>query len=95
MNKILVAGVVKAACEYFSVSELDFYSRRRTRLISDCRAVSFWLARHLTPCSLQEIGRQCGWLDHSAVRAGINRVDSSPPLLAWAEKIKSDILSGK
>jgi chromosomal replication initiator protein len=52
----------------------DILSRRRARQVARPRHIAMWLARHITPCSLPEIGLAFG-RDHTTVAHGIDRID--------------------
>jgi chromosomal replication initiator protein len=51
----------------------DLLSRRRSVRVARPRQVAMWLARHITPCSLPEIGRAFN-RDHTTVMHAIDRV---------------------
>ena len=57
------------------VTVLDLISRRQGRATYRPRQVAMWLARHLTPCAMREIGRAFGGRDHTTVLHAISRVD--------------------
>jgi chromosomal replication initiation ATPase DnaA len=53
----------------------DLLSRRRARWVARPRQLAMWLSRHLTPCSLPEIGHAFD-RDHTTVMHGIARTDA-------------------
>ena len=59
------------------VSVLDLVSRRQGQATYRPRQVAMWLARHLTPCAMREIGRAFGGRDHTTVMHGIDRVEAA------------------
>jgi len=59
--------VLRAVAAHFGVRVTDLLSRKRSRSVSHPRQVSMYLARKLTPLSLQEIGAHLGGRDHSTV----------------------------
>lgn len=79
--------VVSVVSNHYGIAPIDIVSRRRTANIVRPRQVAFWLARHMTPCSLPEIGRQIGDRDHTTVLHGwqkIERLRASDPKLQSA-----------
>jgi chromosomal replication initiator protein len=52
----------------------DILSRRRSAQVARPRQIAMWLARHITPCSLPEIGHAFE-RDHTTVMHGIDRID--------------------
>lgn len=67
------------------ITVLDLCSARRTAALARTRQMAMWLARHLTPHSLPEIGRAFGDRDHTTVMHGIaviDRVMAAEPLFA-------------
>lgn len=58
------------------VTLLDLLSERRGLAFARPRQVAMWLALHLTPRAITEIGRAFG-RDHSTVLHGIGRVDAA------------------
>jgi len=69
-----IAAIQAAVCAHFRVTHLDLLSRRRGRAISRPRQVGMWLARHTTPLSLPEIGREFQ-RDHTTVMHAVDRID--------------------
>ena len=59
------------------VTVLDLASRRQGQATYRPRQMAMWLARHLTPCAMREIGRAFGGRDHTTVLHGIGRVDAA------------------
>ena len=68
-----IAAIQAVVCAHFRVTHLDLLSRRRGRAISRPRQVGMWLARHTTPLSLPEIGREFQ-RDHTTVMHAVARV---------------------
>jgi chromosomal replication initiator protein len=59
--------ILQVVAEYFGVSPQELIGRRRARSVAYPRQVAMYLARQLTPLSLQEIGVHFGNRDHSTV----------------------------
>lgn len=62
-----VTDILEAVSHHFSVRVPDLLGRKRSRSISHPRQVAMYLARKLTPLSLEEIGAHFGGRDHSTV----------------------------
>jgi chromosomal replication initiator protein len=62
-----IAEILEAVAEHFGIRLQDLLSRKRSRSISHPRHVAMYLARKLTPLSLEEIGMHFGGRDHSTV----------------------------
>ena len=62
-----IGAILDAVCKHFGIRAQDLLSRKRTRSISHPRQVAMYLARKLTPLSLEEIGMHFGGRDHSTV----------------------------
>ena len=70
-----IREIQAAVSRAFGVTGIDLLSRRQDIRVARPRQVAVWLARHLTPCSLSEIGREFG-RDHTSVGAAISRIDT-------------------
>jgi len=62
-----VGDILEAVSKHFSIRLPDLIGRKRSRSISHPRQVAMYLARKLTPLSLEEIGVHFGGRDHSTV----------------------------
>lgn len=62
-----VGDILEAVSNHFSVRLPELIGRKRSRSISHPRQVAMYLARKLTPLSLEEIGVHFGGRDHSTV----------------------------
>lgn len=62
-----VNDIVQQVAEYYEVKFAEIVGRKRTRTIAFPRQVAMFLARSLTPLSLEEIGAHFGGRDHSTV----------------------------
>jgi len=62
-------------CSNQGVTRLDLLSRRRGKAAARQRQLGMWLARHLTPASLTEIGMAFGGRDHTTVGHAIWRIE--------------------
>lgn len=62
-----VGEILEAVSDHFGIRLQDLLSRKRSRSISHPRQIAMYLARKLTPLSLEEIGMHFGGRDHSTV----------------------------
>lgn len=72
---ISVRLIVEAVAEAYQVRAADIVSRRRTATILWPRQTAMWLAKELTPLTLEVIGRHLGGRDHTTVGHAIRVVD--------------------
>ena len=66
-RRVRLEDVRDAVVEHFKVKASDLMSRSRSKSIAHPRQVCMYLARHLTECSLEEIGAFFGGRDHTTV----------------------------
>lgn len=71
-----IAEVQQAVAAYYSLSETDLSSTRRTHGVVYPRQLAMFLARALTSRTLPEIGRMFGGRDHSTVHHAIQAVET-------------------
>lgn len=64
---LLVSDILEAVSRHFNVRLADLVGRKRSRSVSFPRQIGMYLARRLTPLSLEEIGGHFGGRDHSTV----------------------------
>jgi chromosomal replication initiator protein len=62
-----IRDILEAISDHYSVKLSELVGRKRTRSIAYPRQVGMYLARMLTPLSLEEIGAHFGGRDHSTV----------------------------
>lgn len=62
-----ISDIQEAVAKHFGIRVQELLSRKRTRSISHPRQIAMYLARKLTPLSLEEIGMHFGGRDHSTV----------------------------
>ncbi len=72
-----IAEILEAVSDHFGVRLQDLLSRKRSRSISHPRQVAMYLARKLTPLSLEEIGMHFGGRDHSTVLHAERSIENS------------------
>ncbi len=66
--------ILDVVCKHFGVRVTDLQGRKRTHSIAFPRQVAMFLARKLTPLSLEEIGGHFGGRDHSTVLYAIDKI---------------------
>ncbi len=62
-----VADILETISSHFGLRLPELIGRRRSRSVAQPRQIGMYLARKLTPLSLQEIGAHFGGRDHSTV----------------------------
>lgn len=62
-----IGDIIRIVGEHFGVRTSELLGRKRSRSISYPRQIGMYLARKLTPLSLEEIGGHFGGRDHSTV----------------------------
>ncbi len=62
-----ITDILETVSKHFGVKLSDLVGRKRSRSVSFPRQVGMYLARRLTPLSLEEIGGHFGGRDHSTV----------------------------
>jgi chromosomal replication initiator protein len=70
-----VERIVRRVSDYFRVEPRQLGSVRRSRGLLIARQVSMYLARQLTPLSLQQIGACFGGRDHTTVLHACRKVE--------------------
>ena len=73
---IMVEKILTVVSKHFGVSIEDIKSRKRTENIANARHTAFYIMRHLTPLSLDEIGKVVG-RDHATVVFSITKIENN------------------
>jgi chromosomal replication initiator protein len=66
-SNVTIDQIIEAVTEHYGVKVSDLRSKRRTKSVTMPRQVCMYLARQLTPLSLEEIGGYFGGRDHTTV----------------------------
>jgi chromosomal replication initiator protein len=66
-RQLQISDILEMVSNYYGIRRADLLGKRRTRSIVQPRHVGMYLARKLTPLSLEEIGGHFGGRDHSTV----------------------------
>jgi chromosomal replication initiator protein len=69
-----IERILDVVCKDFGVRIADLQGRKRTQSIAFPRQVAMFLARSLTPLSLEEIGGHFGGRDHSTVLYAVDKI---------------------
>jgi chromosomal replication initiator protein len=72
-----VDRIVRRVSAYFRLEPRQLRSQRRQRRLLIARQVSMYLARRLTPLSLQQIGACFGGRDHTTVLHACRKVEQA------------------
>jgi len=70
----MAIALLEAVCTVFRVSKMDVMSARRYDYIIGARDTFYYLARHMTPRTHEEIGRFLGDRDHTTIIKGVSRI---------------------
>ena len=94
-TKITMQDILQAVMDRFNVRLADLQGKRRSRSLAFPRQVCMYLARELTPLSLEEIGGYFGGRDHTTVlhatRAIQGQRDRDPELQATLRHLAEDL----
>lgn len=71
-----IGEILELVSRHYGIRVPDLLGRRRTRSLSHPRQVAMYLARKLTPLSLEEIGMHVGGRDHSTVLHAERTIDA-------------------
>lgn len=66
-RSLMITDILEAVSTHFGLRPAELVGRKRSRSISHPRQIGMYLARQLTPLSLEEIGLHFGGRDHSTV----------------------------
>ena len=73
-RRITSAQAVSFCCNYFKISKEAFFSRSKSRDITNCRHHAMYILKNYTVKSYPEIARDLGNLDHTTVMYGFRRI---------------------
>lgn len=76
-KRVNIDSIQKAVTEHYDLRMADMTSRRRPTNIAFPRQIAMYLSRHLTSCSLVEIGEAFGGRDHGTVIYACRKVKDS------------------
>jgi chromosomal replication initiator protein len=73
-RKISIPDIIQVVVERFGVRSADLLGKRRNRSVAFPRQLCMYLAREMTPLSLEEIGGYFGGRDHTTVLHAIRTI---------------------
>jgi chromosomal replication initiator protein len=74
-RRVTIEEIQKAVVEHYSIRMTDMTSARRSRAVARPRQMAMYLAKHLTPRSLPEIGKKFGGRDHTTVMHAVRQIE--------------------
>jgi len=74
-RRVTIEEIQKAVVEHYSIRMADMTSARRSRAVARPRQMAMYLAKHLTPRSLPEIGKKFGGRDHTTVMHAVRQIE--------------------
>lgn len=93
-RRVDIAMIIDVVCEDFGVTSADVRGKGRTKLVSEARQVTMWLARQMTDESYQAIGNHFG-RDHSTVTTSVKKIEGlsqdDPTYLNRLEQLKKRV----
>ena len=87
-RKLTIEEIQRKVAEHYNVRLSDLIGPKRLRTIARPRQVAMYLAKHLTPRSLPEIGRRFGGRDHTTIMHGIRKIEE---LMAIDSQLSDDL----
>jgi chromosomal replication initiator protein len=75
-KSITITDILRVVTDRYNVRMADLQGKRRNRSIAFPRQVCMYLARELTPLSLEEIGGHFGGRDHTTVLHAVRQVQA-------------------
>ena len=74
-RRVTIEDIQRKVAEHYNIRLSDMHSPRRARPVARPRQVAMYLAKHLTPYSLPEIGRKFGGRDHTTIIHGVRKIE--------------------
>jgi len=74
-RRVTIESIQKAVGEQFGLRVAEIKAKNNSRAIVVPRQIAMYLAKHLTECSLPEIGRQFGGKHHTTVMHSVAKVE--------------------
>jgi chromosomal replication initiator protein len=75
VRKVTIESIQKAVAEQFGLRLPEIKQKNNSRAIVYPRQIAMYLAKHMTDCSLPEIGRQFGGKHHTTVLHSIEKIE--------------------
>ena len=97
-RSLQISDILETVASHFGIRLPELVGRKRSRSISHPRQIAMYLARKLTPLSLQEIGFHFGGRDHSTVLHAERVIEAArrknPDTANLLTKLTNDLLTG-
>ena len=74
-RKVTIEEIQRRVAEHYNIRLSDMIGPKRVRTIARPRQIAMYLAKHLTPRSLPEIGRRFGGRDHTTIMHGVRKIE--------------------
>ncbi|WP_135450145.1 MULTISPECIES: chromosomal replication initiator protein DnaA [Tabrizicola] len=87
-RKLTIEEIQRKVAEHYNIRLSDMIGPKRLRTIARPRQVAMYLAKHLTPRSLPEIGRRFGGRDHTTIMHGVRKIEE---LMATDSQLADDL----
>jgi len=68
--------ILSEVCDAYNISIEEVTSKKRNAELVEPRQVVMYLCRHLTECSLADIGKILGKKDHTTIIHGVNKIET-------------------
>ncbi len=98
-SEVTPEAIIRAVSHGFSVSVDDIIGAKRDKELALVRHIAMFLARQITECPLQKIGKAFGGKNHASVLHAVNRVESllleDAELRAKVDELSQGIRSGR
>jgi chromosomal replication initiator protein len=75
VRKVTIESIQKAVAEQFGLRLVEIKAKNNSRAIVFPRQIAMYLAKHMTDCSLPEIGRQFGGKHHTTVLHSVDKIE--------------------
>lgn len=72
---ISIESIQKVVADYYKISLVDMYSKKRPKNIAFPRQIAMYLVKELTQKSLPEIGASFGGRDHTTVLHAVRKIN--------------------
>ncbi|MSR60794.1 MAG: hypothetical protein EXS05_24665 [Planctomycetaceae bacterium] len=93
--QLKIEDICRSVARQFGTTATELRSRRRTQSAALPRKCAMFLAREMTPCSLQQIGRYFGGRDHSTVVHSCQRLtlllERQPDLRSYLNQVRHEL----
>lgn len=95
LRPVTISTILDIVASRFHLKVSDLQSKKRSKMISHPRQISMFLARQLTPLSLEQIGGYFGGRDHTTVlhgsRAIAQQAEDDPQLAGVLEELTVEL----